>query len=182
VDSVSVGGSAKSKWEEYYVDIQNQKVIFVTAPAAGSGNVSVTFYEGTTSWIYFDKPATTISDTSFPRISISKIGSPGERLGKHDASVEYNTHFQADIWTRKSTANSHIFTISERKYTGEALAHVLGNLICQNLKLYESDMHPIMYDYQPISGPRSLPLDREYQAFHTVVEFALKMINIGEAK
>jgi len=182
VSSVSIGGSDQTKWQDYYIDLQNQKVIFVTAPTTGSDNISVTFFEGTTSWIYTDKPAKSIGDIAFPRISISKIGSPGERLGKYDASVEYNIHFQADIWTRKSTANAHIFTISERKYSGEPLAHILGNLVCQALKLYESDLHPIMYDYQPISGPRSLPFDRDYQAFHTVVEFQLKMLNIGEAK
>lgn len=182
IDSVSISAVSKSKWQDYYIDLQNQKIIFTTAPAADSNNISVTFYEGTTSWIYFDKPATNLTDISLPRISVTKIGSPGERLGKYDASVEYNIHFQVDVWARKSTANSHIFTISSRKYTGEPLAQVLGLLVCDALKSNENDMYPFLYDYQPISGPRSLPFDREYQAFHTVVEFQLKSLNIGEAK
>ena len=182
VSSVTVNTAAQNKWEDYYIDTQNQKIVLISG-ATVSDAVVVNYWEGTGSWIYPDKPREDIGPASFPRMSIMVVGSPGDRLGKYDAAVEHNIHFQVDIWARlaKGSPETQIFTVAGRKYEGDRLAHVLGNQVCQALKLYESDLHPIMYDYHPVSGPRSLPVEREHEVFHTVIEFQLKMLNIGEA-
>jgi len=183
ISSVTVDGSTKDKWQDYYIDLQNQQIIFKSAPQSGTNNIIINYYEGSSSWIYPDMPRIDLSSSSYPRISVLIVSSPGERLGRYDASVEYNIHFQIDVWTKRNegSIDTQIFTIEGRKYEGDKLAYILGNQICQALKRYENDMFPMLYDYQPISGPRAMPYDKEHNAFHSVVEFMLKSIDIGES-
>lgn len=176
INSVTVGGSTNSKWEDYYIDLQNQQVIFKSAPTSGTDNITVSYEEGTTSWIYPDKPRADLSSSSLPRISVLIVDSGGYRAGKYDAAVEYKVRFQIDIWTKEND----IETINGRKYEGDRLAQVLGEQVCNVIQEHEDDLHPIMYDYDPITGPRDMPYDVEHQCFHSIVEVGLKMLNIGD--
>jgi len=174
ITAVTVAGVTQSKWGEYYIDTQNQKMILVTGATTGQ-TVIVTYLEGTTDWIYPDKPKESLAATSYPRISIMIITSPGNRQGKYDADVEYNIHFQVDVWA----AEGQTFTISGKVYEGDELTHLLGMLVCEVLRRYEDDMYPKMYDYQPITGPRDLPFDKDHGVFRSTVEFKLKTLNLG---
>ena len=174
VTSVTVSGSSQNKWRDYYVDLQNQQINFASAPTSGS--IVVNYKEGSTSWIYSDEVRNDMSSTSFPRISVAVVTSPGERVGNYQAAVEYNLHFQVNIWTKEG----QYYTINSISYEGDRLAQILGYLITEALEENESSLHHKLYDYQPITGPRDLPFDQEHQAFHSIVEFALKTIDAGE--
>ena len=51
INSITVAGSSKSKWKDYYIDLEsNQDIIFKTAPSVGEAIV-VSYEEGSTSWI-----------------------------------------------------------------------------------------------------------------------------------
>jgi len=178
--SVKQNSSLLSKWQDYYIDLQNQKIILKEGASSGD-EILVNYKEGTTSWIYTDKPREDLSLSSYPRISILVVSGPGERLGNYQADVEHNIHFQIDIWTKEDIGdNSQIFEINGRKYEGNRLAKIIGYQICEQLTNNENEMYPFLYDYQPITSPRDLPMDDAHQAFHTIVECAFKCINIGE--
>lgn len=177
ITSVTVDSVTQTKWRDYYIDFQNQKVIFYSATGSGTNNVDITYKYGTTNWIYPDKAKKTLSLTSFPRMNVLVVGGSGERVGQYNSDVESLTHFQIDIWTKEN----QVFTISSVKYEGDRLAEYFGHQIMAAFRSYEDDLHPALYDYTPIGVPRDLGFDQNMECFHTIVETEMKGINQGEA-
>jgi len=175
ITAVTLDGTALVKWKEYYWDYQNQYIILATAATIGQ-SVIITFKYGTTNWIFSDKPDSNISAINFPRISIfSPTGGPGKRLGNYKAEVEGKPIFQIDVWAKKDQS----YTIDSRKYSNNYLARYFGNRITRAFDKEIVDLHPALYDYDLISSARAGPYSNEYQAFHTIVEMAMKGIKLG---
>ena len=173
LDSVQVGSTTKTKWQDYWIDFQNQKVTFYSSV---TGTVTIKYHQGTTNWIYPDRPSTKLSRYSFPRISVDIIDGTATRLGQYNSDIESYTRFQINIFTKESQQ----FTINNRNYEGEGLAYYFGNKILEAFRNHESDLHPLLYSYETLRTPSSLGLNIEYQAFHVIVEVGLNTINQGE--
>ena len=174
---VQVNSSSQTKWETYYIDFKNQKVIFFTGLSL-SDDVDIEYKYGTSNWIYPDKPVKTLSAIAFPRMRVGIISAPGLRLGESTAPVEHSINFQIDVWTKEKATNQ-VFTISGSNYSGEELAELFAYQITGAFEDNENDLHPVLYDYIPNQAPRDLPFDIEYQAHHKTVEFIMNMINPG---
>lgn len=177
ITAVTVDGSAVNKWDDYYIDFQNQEVIFYTAPGAGTNNVDITYKKGSTNWIYPDKAKTSLGATSFPRLNVLLVGGIGERLGQYNSNIESVLHFQVDIWTKEN----YIATISSVKYEGDKLAEYLGYQVIKAFEDHINDIHPQLYNFRLLSQPRDMGFNIEYQCFHVIVEFELKAIDAGES-
>lgn len=177
VTAVTVDAVAKVKWRDYYIDLELQQIIFFTGITVSSA-VVVTYYSGTTDWVYPDKPMKKLQGDSWPRISVQTVSNPGVRLGNYEAPVQSIALYQIDIWT-KEKADDQIFTIDSHKYTGEKLATYLAFQICNAFEDYENDLYPALYGYEPNNLPRNLPFDDELQCHHSVVEAVLRGISIG---
>lgn len=178
ITSVTVGGTTQTKWRDYYIDFQNQKVIFYSNTASGTNNVDITYKYGTTNWIYPDKAKQTLSRTAFPRINVLIVSGTGERLGQYNSDVESVMRFQIDVWTKEN----QVFTISSVKYEGDKLAEYLAHQIMAAFRSYEDDLHPSLYNYTPVGIPRDLGFNQEMECFHTIVEAELKGINVSEGE
>lgn len=178
ITSVTVDDVAQTKWKHYYIDFQNQKIIFYSDTASGTDNVEITYKQGSTNWIYPDKAKETLSKTSFPRINVLVVGGTGERVGQYNSDVESVTHFQIDIWTKEN----QIFTIDSTKYEGDKLAEYIAHQIMKAFRNYEDDLHPELYNYTPIGIPRDLGFNQEMECFHSIVEVELKGINVSEGE
>lgn len=174
ITEVLVDEVSKKKWKDYYWDYQNKKLIFNIA-FTGSEEVKITYKYGLTNWIYSDRPNDKLSSTSFPRISLFTVSSNGLRLGQYEAPVESNVILQIDLWIKEN----QVFTIDNRKYSNEYLSRYLGNQVVKAFELYEENLHPILYNYIPVSNPRNAPYSEEFQAFHTITEISLKLLRIG---
>lgn len=177
ITSITDNGSAVVKWQDYYIDFRNQKVVFFTGRTSGH-TIIIIYKEGTTNWIYWDKPDETLSKTAFPRIDVIVVSGTGERLGNYEAPVESPIHFQIDVWT-KEKQNDQIFTIDSVAYTGEALAEYLGYKILEAFEDHEEDLFPALYGYTPMGIPRSMPFNESLQCHHKTVELILKGMEIG---
>jgi len=175
VTSVTDNGSTMSKNEDYYVDLKNKKVIFFSGRTEGH-TIIVNYKEGTKNWIVPTKPHEKLNRTNFPRISIKTISAPGKRLGNYQSDVEYLFHFQIDIWV-KQVKEGEIFTIGGSKYGGNDLSEYLASEVIQAFKDHVSDLHPALYDYDPINGPKDMPFNTEYEWYHKIVEVRLKGVN-----
>jgi hypothetical protein len=178
ITSVKVDDVEQTKWAHYYIDFQNQKVIFYSNTASGTDNVEITYKQGSTNWIYPDKAKETLSKTAFPRINVLVVGGTGERVGQYNSDVESSTHFQIDIWTKEN----QIFTIDSVKYEGDKLAEYIAHQIMASFRSYEDDLHPALYNYTSVGIPRDLGFNQEMQCFHTIVECELKGINVSEGR
>ena len=177
ITNVTVEGIAQTKWEDYWIDFRTQSVIFFTG-IDEDDKVIVYYKSGTSNWIYWDKPRTDLSSTSFPRINISVVGGSGSRLGNSNAPVESTVNFQIDIWTKEGKTNQ-IFTISSRAYTGEELAEYIASKITESFEDNEPSLYPALYDYINNQVPRDLPFDETYQCFHKVVEVSLRALDLN---
>ena len=177
ITAVTVDSVAQTKWKDYYIDFQNEKVIFYSNTGAGVNNVDITYKRGTTNWIYPDKAKTSLSPTSFPRMNILLVGGSGERLGQYNSNIESVLHFQVDIWAKEN----YIKTISSVKFEGDKLAEYIGYQVTKAFEDHINDLHPQLYNYALLSPPRDMGFNKEYQCFHVIVEFELKAIDTGES-
>jgi hypothetical protein len=176
ITAVTVTSVAKTKWKDYYIDWQNQKIIFYSSTTSGTNNVDITYKYGTTNWIYPDKAKKTLSKTAFPRINVLIPSGTGERLGQYNSDVENSIRFQIDLWSKENQD----FTISGVKYEGDKLAEYLGWQIMAKFRSNEGDLYPALYNYTPLGVPRDLGFNQELECFHKIVEVEMKGINIGE--
>lgn len=177
ITGITVDGSSVNKWSDYYIDFQNEKIIFYSATGGGTNNVDITYKRGSTNWIYPDKAKVSLGSTSFPRINVLLVGGSGERLGQYNSNIESVLHFQVDIWTKEN----YIKTISSVKYEGDKLAEYIGYQVIKAFEDNINDIHPQLYNFRLLSPPRDMGFNVEYQCFHTIVEFELKGIDTGES-
>ena len=178
ITAVTVDDVAQTKWGDYYIDFQNQKVIFYSNTAGGTNNVDITYKRGTSNWIYPDKAKETLSRTSFPRMNVLVVGGSGERLGQYNSNVVSTIHFQIDIWTKENQK----FTISSVVYEGDKLAEYLAYEITKAFRANEDDLHPELFNYTLLGTPRDLGYNQEMQCFHKIVEVELKGIDVSEGE
>jgi len=181
ITNVTVNGAAKTKWRDYRIDFQGQQVVFFTGLSL-SDAVLISYREGSTDWIYDDKPAVKIGPLSFPRISITQVPLPGERLGNFESPVEAAFILQHDVYAKEHNKDGdNIFTIDGKKYEGEALAEKLTWDILQAFDDSEDDLYPVLYNMIPLTSvPRDMPFDENYQAHRKQVEIQMKGLNMSE--
>ncbi len=175
--SVEDNSQEQKKWRDYYIDLRNHKIVFFSGRTAGN-LITISYKQGSTNWIYPDKPVMTLSSESYPRISVSKITGTGLKLGRYDAPMESSILFQIDIWT-KEKAKNQVFDIDGDKYSGELLADYFALKVVNAFEKYEDDLHPALYNAIIRQIPRDLPFDETYQAFHKQIEVELNTLNLG---
>jgi len=177
ITSVTVDAVASTKWQDYYIDFKNEKIVFFTGLTVGQA-VVITYGEGTTNWIYPDKANKKLTALAFPRINVLVVGTPGKRLGNYEAPIEAVPRIQIDIWTKEKQDNQ-IFTIDGDKYTGEDLAEYLAYKITEAFEDNEEELFPALYGYDPVGMPPDLPFDDELQCHHKIVEFICRGTKLG---
>ena len=178
ITSVTVDATEQTKWKHYWIDFQNQKVIFYANTAGGTNNVDITYKRGTSNWIYPDKAKETLGRTAFPRINVLIVGGTGARLGQYNSNVESVIHFQIDIWTKENQKQ----TISSVVYEGDKLAEYFAYEITKAFRANVSDLFPAFYNYTLLGTPRDLGFNQEMECFHKIVEVELKGIDVSEGE
>lgn len=183
ISSVTVDGADKKKWEAFDIDLQNSKITFNSSniPTVGTNNVVINGLEGTTSWIYIDKPRTDLSVISFPRMHVKIIDGPDKRAGLYTSSLFSTLHVQLTCWAKEGKGSSEsVFTIGGRKYEGQRLVAYLLNQARLAFKSNENDLYPILHGYQTLAFRPDLAFEETYQSFVGVLEFQLMGTDVGE--
>jgi len=174
ITSVTVEGSAKNKWSDYFWDYQNQKLTFYTALTLDD-EVIITYKQGTSNWIYADKPDDQLNEDSWPRIEVYTLSGSGKRLGNYQADIQSKPTINISVWTK----DRQTFTISGATYSNNYLGRYLAYQIMKVFEDNEGDLDPILYDYEPVGTPRAAPYSSQYQCYHTVMEITYKGIKMG---
>jgi len=157
--SITVGGVAQ-KWitdfdVDYGTNDTGATIIFVSAPATGTNNISVTYRHGS-KWIYPDFPR---NDATFPRMSLFNVGGDFEKSGGvGDKVVFIYPVFRIQLHVR----DGKDYTIGGYKYVGDKLLDYLNSEL-------EAAIHSIrdnntignLIDIK-INSPESLGLNEEY--------------------
>jgi hypothetical protein len=175
ITGVTVDGVSQNKWKDYRIDFQNEKVIFFSATASGTDNVDITYKHGTSNWIYPDKPLTTLSKTSFPRLNILIVDGTGARIGQYNSDVQTIISFQIDVWAKED----YVATIDNVKYAGDKLAEYIGLKVIEAFRSSIDELHPVLYNYRP-GHLQDLAFDKDLQVHHKIFQMELNAINVGE--
>ena len=178
ITSVTVDGTEQTKWKHYYIDFQNQKVIFYANTAGGTDNVDIIYKRGTSNWIFPDKAKVSLNRLSFPRMNVLVVGGTGKRVGQYNSNVESTIHFQIDVWTKEN----HKQTIGGVVYEGDKLAEYFAYEVTKAFRAYESDLYNALYNYTLLGTPRDLGFNQEMECFHKIVEVELKGIDVSEGE
>jgi len=176
ITSISVGGSAVKKWQDFQIDLDNGKVYIFTAPGIGVGNVSVSYkYSSGGSWIYPEFPRTDLSKTSYPRMAVSVIGEVGQRAGNYQASVVSKILFQIDVFVKEK----YSYNDGNRVYAEQELGYFLLRKAEQAFNNSIDELYPKLWNYSK-EAIRSLPFDEDRQTFRGALEISLNGVDVGE--
>lgn len=132
IEHVKIAGALQKKYIDYTFDYELNRVTFMTAPPTGTNNVEIKYKYGTTSWIFPDKPLTSLTDISYPRISVVLISGRGEAMGCSENDTWDNLRFQIDSW---SPINKFV-TISGESVGEQQLVTYLTREIWQAIRDY----------------------------------------------
>lgn len=188
VNEVSVSSSVQTKHVDYSIDLRNNKIIFATAPASGSNNVSVDYDHGSESWIYPDKPRIILSRTKYPRVAIMPISESAERLGISDDSRLHTLTFQIDVLTKKGiVATDYVRILSDgssattsENIEGEQLVRVISRGIINAIqRLIRTKIKDKLFGQLQLSN-QTIPFDEASKIFRRTVEFQFQAFNTAE--
>jgi len=174
ITAVTQNGTALTKWKDYAWDYQNSKIYLATG-ASLADSIVITFKYGSSNWIYADRPDIGLVKLGYPRIEIFSPSGSGVRLGQYDAPVEGSPILQIDVWCKRD----QVFTIGLKKYANNYLGRYLGYQVTKSFEENIEDLHPALYNYNPVSIPRAGPYDEESQVFHTILEINLRGLKLG---
>lgn len=169
INTVKISSIEQSKHIAYTIDLRNSKVVFASAPASGTNNISIDYDFGDT-WIYADKPRTDITEDSYPRIGVTTLTQPENPMGIGVGGPYWlEGIYQIDVVAYKGMKCK----ISNEVYEGADLAKFLARAVINALKnvtlktLSQKLYTPrIMNNFPP-------PFDASTNQFRRIIELSL---------
>ena len=177
MESLTVNGSTKKLWRDFYIIQKSGQVVFFTGLTL-SDAIIVNYGETSSNWIFTDKPDGKLDSLSFPRINVKIVGNAAYRLGNFDAPVVGVPRFEIPIRCKEKQDNQ-IFTIDGLKYTGHDLAEYLSYQVTQAFENNESELFPLLWGYNPVGMPTDIPFDDETQCHIKIVECVMQGLDLG---
>lgn len=175
VTSVSISSVAQTEFVNYTVDYENNKVVFSSAPASGSSNISISYVYGI-NWIFAGEARTDLSFESYPRISVQALS---EQQKKRMGLGEYDTldfvPFQIDILCVAKQG----LLINGLWREGAFVARYLSREVISKLKLVEQKIGAQLF-HPAILNNISVPFEQQFNRYRRVVDVRLETFNAGE--
>ena len=177
VNSVSVDAVVHKKYLDYNIDLINNKIIFTSAPASGTDNISIDYdynISGTT-WVHPDKPRKDLSRDSYPRLGVTNLNESHEFAGQNETDMFGSVSIQIDVITYKNLK----CTIGGETKEGQDVVDYLARQVISKLK---NPTSPIKYKlWNPvIKENRNIPYNEKSKIFHKVVSVGFAGKNIGD--
>ena len=176
ITGITVDGSSINKWQDYTIDLQNQKIYGTFA--SGTSNIIVTFKKGTSNWIYPSLAKTSsLSSTSYPRINVLLVGSSGTRMGMEGSSpapINETMHFQVDIWVKED----YYYNDGTNIWSGDGLAMYLARRIVIAFEDNISQLYPNLFDFN-LLNIRDAVWEKDAEIYHVILEFEIDGTSVG---
>lgn len=102
VRAVSISSVAQEYGTDYTISFTPGVVTFVTAPASGTNNISITYDYGTNDKIFPDFPQPYLKLSDFPRIGMDIISHAVKELGLGGGSNYSNIIFSISVYDEKT--------------------------------------------------------------------------------
>lgn len=191
INEITISAVKQNKHSDYTIDLRNNKVIFTTAPASGTDNISIDYDFNTSgiSWIYAGKPQDqNLKRTDYPRIDVVKISENTEFLGLTDSDVLNRCILQVDVVTKeKLIATNYIEIDSAGAATtvtevteGEQLVRVLARQISNAAKRqWRNEIKPVLFWVKKVSD-NNIPFEEAQGIFRRMQEWQTQSFDLGE--
>ena len=168
IDSVIVNNVTKTKWQDYSINYgtdattgtKSASITFKghAIPAAGTGNVIVTYYTGTR-YVYIDYPDKNLSSESYPRIAIFGGTVTQENYGRDMINGKsywvLTTPLQLSLWTPNKT----VYIYGGEKMSNNLLLDTWGDEIIDVFKNQAfNNLYPKFFDFHVNSQESELQL------------------------
>jgi len=169
IDSVIIEAVTRERFNEYNYDlgmgVADKKCTVTTSftPVIGVDNIQMTYHYGGTEWIYPDWPDfDRLSNTSFPRISVTEQDQPEVFQGSSSTQTFAETLINIDIWVN----NYDLFDVVSNGIT-YSLGHqnLLDYLRTQIIDAFKTNFRTYFvhkyHNFRVISKQKTLPEDNE---------------------
>ena len=193
INTVTISAVAQVKYQDYDIDLVNNKIVFKSAPASGSDNIAVNYDYNTStkSWIYVSeaRPRTKLVRTDFPLVTVAPITGSSSFMGfNSDKNLSEQT-FQVDIVTReKLVATDYVVvkndgtttTVSE-SVQGNKLAQLIARNLWNALQFnWRTDLIGIMWcPVNSLIDIRRIPFEEDKEIFRYAIDFRLRGFDLG---
>ena len=179
INSVTVDGVIQTKYLNYDIDLNNNKIVFKSGsiPGAGTDNVVVDYdyNAANSSWIYPDKPRQELTKSQYPRIGVMLINNPGESMGIGESDRWHSVKIQVDILTIKGLKA----TINSETFEGQDLVNYIASQVIkktfdENSKIKNKlEVLELLQNYP-------MPFNEETNQFRRVLSFSFQGKNVGD--
>jgi hypothetical protein len=177
INNFTANSVVMKKYQDYDVDLRNNRITFAIPPSAGSSNIIIDYDYNTagTSWIYPDMPRVDLGRTSYPRIGVLLISEGGDPMGLFDNSYWNTIRFQIDVITMKElTLTSDSETIEGAPVTDSIARDVVEVIKNQwRSKLTGQLYYPVFLNNAP------MPYDEQHALFRRMIEVQFNAEDIG---
>ena len=133
INEVSISSVVQTKYVDYDIDLVKNRIIFKTAPASGTDNVSINYDYGKNSWIYQkdSQRENKLKKSDYPRIAVTMISSSGEIMGIGDTSTWDTILFQIDIVTKSDVQALNYTTIDSSGTSATVTAKTMNRQLVE---------------------------------------------------
>jgi len=140
---------------------------------------------GSANWIYDDIPLSTLSSSSYPRVSIQQINRQKVSRGGRSTLSYDLVHLQIDIYCAKRDTN---LQISGTSYDHQQICWILEQQIGEAIESYMTEdlfdyagiYLPTDEEWQPTSIPARRDEDRDEEVWIKTFEIILRGFNVGK--
>lgn len=179
INMVTLDATAKKKYVDYEYDLRS-KTVTIYASSAGTNNLTITWYENSTDWIYTDQPRIESTTSAYPRIRVWKTDENADRLGSEatttPAGFGGTVTFQVDVYFR----NQHEgFTMGGKYRTNEEITKYLARKVVEHVRNYINDMYPKLHSFSVLSN-RPFEFDQERQSYRHIINLQAQSEVIGQ--
>lgn len=176
IGEVTVGGSKQTPYLHYNIDLDNHKIIFVTAPGVGIDNVSIIYKYGDEDWVFESENSNILTEAAYPFININTITESGTLQAVSEDDTFDTLTFQIDVMVFKDM----LCTIDGESLEGPNVKEYLARqvlTIC--LKDWRDEIDYKLFGPVKLSnGPA--PFDEGQNNFRNIIEISYQAFNIGE--
>ena len=181
IDSVTVDTVTKKIWQDFYITPgATASTLTFDSAFAGTETVLVSYgYITAGNWIYPSMSTDNPNERAeYPRIAIVTVDDPVAYLGSGTSTMRFYPHISIH-----ALCTSEGVSIDSETWGGRNAARKLCRWAFTTIKdNWRDDLSPVLFDFEPISGPVNVPLDEKYRIYRAKADFRISLLDEGESQ
>lgn len=175
VTAVTVAAAPQTEYVDYVVDIENNQVVFTTAPA-NLAAIVINYRHGT-NWIWSDETRDEIVESSYPRIVVIPLDEAEvQKTGLGETQTYDRVLVQIDVLSLKNA----IVTVDGVAREGSQVTTSIARSIVQKIRTNTEAKIGAKLFQPRVLGKRQAPFEAEYGVHRHIIEVQYQAFNAGD--